>query len=139
MRPAGIEPAACGLNALGNDQVDGNGDRLAGRDGIGEPDPWLGVPVLALQAKSRSEHRRFELGRLAKQPRIEGQVAVGGVGSNRDLRATGPQVDSLCAGEDHGVTVGRERCQCVEQYPPSGDVAGIEVSRQASPLARRLR
>jgi hypothetical protein len=91
-------------------------------------------PDVALGAREARLLERLLQGRdLGQQRGVEGQVCVGGVRGDADVRVAGVEVDGLGADKDRGLAVVADRLQRVEEHPPRDH---IELIHATAPIAR---
>jgi len=140
---SGAAPATSRRGGLGNDQIDGHEQLLAGDVDLGRPDARLHVPAVQRELKARRGHRRFDQRVGRELLGVDGEVGVGGERRHGQITVAAVQVDRLRAGDDQRVGVRRKGEQRVEQHAARGNVARVDgahdapvVDRSASERAR---
>jgi len=103
-----------GTQGSRHEQIDGYfGPRIPLRGSMCDPDSNA---VFRLGQEAATYQALLNWRRLGKDLWIDGEVSVGGVGSDTQVRFTDTQIDGLSTHEDDGIRVGPESVKRVEQH-----------------------
>ena len=115
-----------GTDRSGNEQIDGNlGHRVVSGGSMRDPhaNAVAGLGPEACLGECLLQRRD-----LAESRRIDSEIAVCGVGCNREIRLADPHVDGVRADEDDRIAVRPEGVERVEKHPPCYDVELIHAT-----------